>query len=125
MSVDYRVEERLRVYGVEADGEISKFAAADAACTICGVTNWFLERLKAEHRCPWIGGPKNWSRVHIDHIDPADRTSAANLRPLCYHCNMTRGDVKLTDVQVLRKARKFWLAQHPERYLTWLKEVPK
>jgi len=66
-----------------------------------------------------MGGPHLWTRLSIDHVDPANRTG--NLRPLCYHCNTVRNAGKLTDIQVLRKAHKFWTAQHPDRFLSWLR----
>ena len=122
-SPGYRAQVKLAGYGVEILDEelIERFVAPDAQCEICGVPNKFLWRLQTENRLPWIGGPHCWTRLSIDHIDPADRTSPDNLRPLCYHCNTARGDIILADGAVLKKARRFWTAQFPDRYLEWLK----
>lgn len=120
-SPEHRVRERLKRYGIE-DGDTSKFAAPSAACDICGVPNKFLTRRAQEDRSPWMGSPQFWTRLSIDHINPADRSSEENLRPLCYHCNTVRQDGRRSDEEVRRKAFRFWRLQYHDRFLRWLKE---
>lgn len=97
------------------------WAADNARCVICGVTQAFIRRLGVEGRYP-PGGPRHWQRLTIDHVAPeGPRDDPANMRLLCYQCQHRRGRGRFTDEEVARWSRERWRRFYPE-HLLWLWE---
>ena len=60
----------------------------------------------------------------VDHIEPGGPSVLGNVRVLCSLCNTTRGPALVSDEEVLRKSRKFWLTLLGRARTWWLNTEP-
>ncbi len=96
-----------------------------ARCSICGLPARVLKAMVKRN----LPLPKNQygdtvAVLTVDHIVPGGPSELGNVRLLCSLCNSTRGPAILTDEEVLRRARNFWIKLLGNARTWWLNTEP-
>jgi len=102
-----------------------RIADGHTRCAVCGLP---ARMLRAYHQIG-IPLPKNSygdavRNLTVDHIRPGGPSTLENTRVLCIFCNVTRGAAQLSDAEVLRRARKYWIALLGAARTWWLNTAP-
>lgn len=92
----------------------------NSRCAICGIPVYQLRQMPFWRN----GGRLGNRRLTVDHCNPNGPSTLYNSRIVCYSCNWLRGRAELTDMQVLRRMRSWYLEHFTSRFLFWLNTTP-